>query len=169
MKSLPKEWLILAVIAITIAVIALLDWNKSSSQPSQTNNSNLGIKDTSDGGKTTILTPPRWSNQNSAKQEKEEANVTVEVEYLAVKSDGKNITFNIALNTHSVNLDSFDFQKDIVLEKDGKSTTPSKISTNGGGHHRSSEIVFPNTSPPFTIVLKNLANINRREFLFEKL
>lgn len=152
MKSLPKEWLILVVIAITIAVIVLLDWNKSSSQPNQTNNSNL-------------------TNNSLSKQEKEEANVTAGVEYLAAKSDGKNIVFNIVLNTHSVELDSFDFQKDIVLEKnpEASGSNPVKVTTNGSGHHRSAEVTFEKTSPPFTIVLKNLANINRREFLFEKL
>lgn len=145
-----KEWFILTVIAVIIAVIAISDWNKSSSAPNQTNNSNL-------------------TNNSLSKQEKEEANVTVLVEYLAAKSDDKTMTFKVSLDTHSVELDSFDFEKDIFLEAGGKISNPVKIITSGSGHHRSAEVTFEKTSPPFTIVLKNLVNINRREFLFEKL
>lgn len=135
-----KEWLILLVIALLITIIVIIDWSKFSPKSNQTNESNSTNSD-----------------------------VTVAVEYLKDKSDDKNMVFTVTIDTHSVNLDAFNFEKDIVLEKDGKSTAPSKATTNGGGHHRSGEIVFPNTSPPFTMVLKNLANINRREFLFEKL
>ncbi len=153
LKNIPKEWLILLVIALLITIIVIIDWSKSSSKPNQANKSNL------------------TNDQTVSRQEKEEANVTVVVEYLKDKSDDKNITFAVLLDTHSVDLNSFDFQKDIVLEKNPRASgsNPTKVTTNGSDHHRSGEIVFPNTPPPFILVLKNIANINRREFLFEKL
>lgn len=152
-----KEWLFLIVIALLITIIAFSDWQKSSRlnrDKSQISSSSVSV-----------------DIQSGNKQEKEETNVTVVVEYLAAKSDEKTMTFAVSLDTHSVNLDSFDFQKDIVLEKNPRASgsNPTKVTTNGSDHHRSGEIVFPNTPPPFTLVLKNIANINRREFLFEKL
>lgn len=152
-KKLPLEWVILGIIALLIAIIAISDWNKSSNtKPQGSSSVTIDIK-------------------SGTKQEKEEANVTVVVEYLKDKSDSKTMTFAVSLDTHSVNLDSFDFQKDIVLEKNPRASgsNPTKVTTNGSDHHRSGEIIFPNTSPPLTLVLKNIANINRREFLFEKL
>ena len=155
MKSLPKEWIILIVIVIIIAIIAISDWQKSSRlnrDKPQISSSSVSV-----------------DIKSGNKQEKEEANVTVVVEYLKDKSDDKNMTFAVSLDTHSVDLNSFDFQKDISLEAGTKSSNPTEVTTNGSDHHRSGEIIFKKTPPPFTLALKNIANINRREFLFEKL
>lgn len=76
------------------------------------------------------------------KQEKEENNVTVIVEYIPEKSDSFNSVFSITLDTHSANLDAFDFQKDVFLGKDGKGSLPMIVNESGGGHHRKAEITF---------------------------
>ena len=141
MKSLPKEWIILIVIVIIIAIIAISDWQKSSRlnrDKPQISSSSVSV-----------------DIKSGNKQEKEEANVTVVVEYLKDKSDDKNMTFAVSLDTHSVDLNSFDFQKDIVLEKNPRASgsNPTKVTTNGSDHHRSGEIVFPNTPSPFTLIL----------------
>lgn len=163
MKQIPKEWLVLIIIAVLVIGISLFEWNKTSPQNQKRD------KDTSDGVLSEVEgTPPRWSNQKATRKEKEENNVTVIIEYLPDQPQSS-LIFRIALDTHSVNLDAFDFGNDITLEKDGKSFSPTLLKQEGGGHHRSAEVNFPTTDTPFTIIVKNLSNIPKREFYFEKL
>lgn len=157
MKKLSKEWLVLILIAILVIEIGVLEWKK-----------------------TAVKTPQGWQAESrdspgvekqgktTTRLEKEENSVTVIIEYLPNQSQSS-LIFRTALDTHSVDLDSFDFTKDITLEKDGKSVSPSLVKQEGSDHHRSAEINFPQTSLPFTIVFKNLSNVPRREFNFEKL
>lgn len=140
MKNIPKEWLALLVIIILTLGIGIYDWNKTQ------------LKE--------------GSGQSSIKLEKEEGDVTVVVEYLKDKSTANNMIFQITLDTHSVNLDAFDFQKEITLEKGGESFSPKVISQEGSVHHRKAEIYFEKASVPFEVVVMNLSDIPRREFVF---
>lgn len=105
--------------------------------------------------------------QNISRLEKEENNVTVAVTYLPQKSDGKSIAFEVTLDTHSVDLSSFNFQKDVILEASGKTKTPQKVKEEeGAAHHQKAKITFEKTKPPFNIIILNLENIPRRQFQF---
>lgn len=160
-KNIPKEWLILIIIVLLTLGIGIFQWNQTNPVSQNSGQDTSGV----------ILNEVKGSPDGGGiqKLEKGEGNVTVLVEYLAEKSNKSNMVFRIALDTHSVDLDSFDFRKDINLEKDGQSFPPQLVSQEGSGHHRSAEITFPITSTPFNIVVKNLSNIPRREFSFEKL
>ncbi len=155
MKNFPKEWLALLTIAILVIGISTFEWQKNKVKDTSEVILNE-VKGSSDGGGT------------SKRLEKEENNVTVIIEYLPDKSSSQ-LSFRMALDTHSVELDAFDFAKDVALEKDGKSISPTLLKQEGSGHHRSAELNFPTTNTPFTIVVKNLSNIPRREFSFQKL
>lgn len=147
MKQIPKEWLALIIIVILVVGISIFELRKSSAPtPNKANSSNL-------------------TNNAVTRLEKEENNVTVIIEYLPNQSQSS-LIFRVALDTHSVDLDSFDFAKDIALDKEGKSASSTLLKQEGSGHHRSAEITFPQTSFPFTIIFKNLSNIPRREFYF---
>lgn len=99
-------------------------------------------------------------------QEKEEGNISVSVRYLSGKSDKNQTAYSISLNNHIVSLDSFNFQKTVTLEKDGKTYFPVSVATEGEGHHRKADLVFKSVGTPLTIVILNLGGIPRREFLF---
>lgn len=149
LTKIPKIYLFLGLVILLIAFISLFELNSSKTTSSPQN-----------------LGPSANINPSSNKLEKEEGNVTVIVEYLPEKSDENSSTFLITLDTHSVDLDVFDFQKDVFLGKDGRGSLPIKVSPSGIGHHRKAEVAFKKTATPFSIVLSNLAAISKREFQF---
>lgn len=141
MKTISKEWLILIIIAIVVIAIGIFQWNK-----------------------TSIL--DRRSSPDGEVISKEEAEVIVQVEYLKNKSLNTSMVFQIALDTHSVNLDEFDFQKDIRILKDGKSFPPLSAIAGGADHHRNAEVTFKKEATPYAIVIYDLAGIKERKFVF---
>lgn len=57
----------------------------------------------------------------------------------------EDLEFEVKLDTHTVNLDKFDFEKGILLMDDkGKTYKPSSTETSGSGHHREAEVYFKN-------------------------
>lgn len=97
-------------------------------------------------------------------QSESSADVEVTAKYLG------NNQFEIALNTHSVDLSDFDFSKSVTLKNKNSeletiSTTPVSDSP---PHHRTFTLVFPKFSFPVTLVIKNLGGIPERKLIFEK-
>lgn len=148
LNKIPKEYLLLFFVIFLIITFSIYDWQSTS------NSENAKI----------IKQSP-----SNLKLEKEEADVTASVEYLKEKSDNKEIAFSIALDTHSVNFNSFIFSKDITLEKDQQLLLPLSSNESGSGHHRKAELSFAKVNTPFTIVIRNVSDIKRREFFIEKL
>lgn len=95
--------------------------------------------------------------------------VSVEINYLSGKSDESKIVFEISLNTHSVDLDDIDFQKAVVMEKDGQTFIPLDVEISGSGHHRSAELSFPGVGVPLKIVFLGSKEIEKKEFEFIEL
>lgn len=94
---------------------------------------------------------------------------SVEINYLAGKSGENKFVFEISLNTHAVDLDDIDFQKAVVMEKDGQTFLPRAVETSGSGHHRSAELSFPGVGVPLKIVFLGTVEIEKKEFEFNKL
>lgn len=93
--------------------------------------------------------------------------VTVAVTYVS-PSNNESPRFQVALNTHSVGLDSYDF-KTLALLQDGtgKTYSPTKVENKGGGHHREVTLTFPKISPEakrIEIVIKDIAGVKERTF-----
>lgn len=93
--------------------------------------------------------------------------VTAKVTYLNPKSNDEP-RFQVVLDTHSVNLDAYDFKRITVLgDGTGKTYPPTKVENKGGGHHRQVILTFPKMSPDakrVEIVIKDVAGVKERTF-----
>lgn len=96
--------------------------------------------------------------------------VTVKVTLLDSKTDG-DLRFQVALDTHSVNLDSYDLKSATVLRDDvGKAYLPKAIENKGSGHHRQSTLVFgkiTNGTKRLELVIKDVAGVKERIFRWD--
>ena len=95
--------------------------------------------------------------------------VSVEANYLPGKSEGDKIAFEVALNTHSVNLNDIDFQKTVVMQVGGKTFASLTAKVSGADHHRSAELIFSMAGVPLKIIFLGTEAVERKEFEFEKL
>ena len=96
--------------------------------------------------------------------------VTVKVTY--VNPQGKeDARFDIALDTHSVNLDAYDLKALSVLRDEaGNTYEPSRIENKGSGHHRQVIVVFPKPSGEvgkLELVIKDVAGVKERVFRWD--
>lgn len=125
-----------AVIALTTLVVALgvlWVWNN--------------VRSTERGGNTSGTAP-----SGAAIQTNEGGQVTITVTWQG-KSAGP--VFSVEMDTHTVDLDSYNLQQLAVLRLDqGQEIAPSSWNTLAGGHHRRGTLAFPSTRPNGTPVIK---------------
>ncbi|MBI4674548.1 MAG: hypothetical protein HY741_23125 [Chloroflexi bacterium] len=118
-----------------------------------------------------ITNPPaKTSNSFFEAQTVEGGSVTVEVVPRVLKL-GAPLEFEIAMNTHSVDLDA-DMTKSAVLSDDaGNEYTPTAWDgPSGGGHHRSGTLKFPalkGNTKAVTLFVKNIAGVPERVFKWQ--
>lgn len=68
--------------------------------------------------------------------------VTIDVEWLGL--DNGLLTFHVAMNTHSVELDGYDLMNLSMLRDDmGNEYSPESWDSRPGGHHRKGTLTFP--------------------------
>jgi hypothetical protein len=97
-------------------------------------------------------------------QEKSEAGVTAKV-----TQEGRDGTlkFTIALETHTVALDTYKLDEIVVLRAGGKEQSGRVVSQEGSGHHRSAVVEFNNPgTKEVEIVIKGVAGVPERVFRF---
>jgi hypothetical protein len=103
----------------------------------------------------------------SAKQSVPGGGVTVDVTFL--KERGEAPTFQVVLDTHSVNLDGYRFEE-IVRLRDGQGgeLPPAAVEeAKGSGHHREVTVRFawPEPKPKtLELVVKGVAGVSERAF-----
>ncbi|HEX2916393.1 MAG TPA: hypothetical protein VH186_36870 [Chloroflexia bacterium] len=97
--------------------------------------------------------------------------VTVKATWQGV---GSGLTFQVSLDTHSVDLDSYDLARMAVLRTaEGQEVKPNGWEAAKGGHHRSGTLTFPVTAPDgrkllgpdtrsFELVLKGVGGVPER-------
>jgi len=127
-------------------------------------------------GGSVAAKPPEGAQQPQASgstQTSEGGAVTVEVTWQG-RSAGP--VFRVAMDTHSVDLDSYDLMKLAVLRIDqGQELRPSGWDAPPGGHHRSGTLTFPVNAPdgspligPNTrtieLVIRGVAGVPERVF-----
>ena len=95
--------------------------------------------------------------------------VSVEINYLAGKSDASEIVFEVSLNTHSVDLNDIDFKKTVVMLSGGETFYPLETETFGADHHRSAELIFSMAGVPLKIIFLGTEAVERKEFEFKEL
>ena len=96
--------------------------------------------------------------------------VTVKVTYL--NPQGTDDTrFQVALDTHSVNLDGYDLKNLSLLRDDaGQSYQATKVENKGSGHHREITLIFPKPSDGtkrFELVIQDIAKVKERSFSWD--
>ncbi|HEX9271951.1 MAG TPA: hypothetical protein VGA01_07035 [Candidatus Binatia bacterium] len=93
--------------------------------------------------------------------------VTVKVTYLDSKTSNE-VLFQVVLDTHSVNLDSYDLKTLTVLRDDtGKTYLPKEVENKGSGHHREATLIFPKLSSEakrLEIAIKDVGGMKERTF-----
>ena len=104
-------------------------------------------------------------------QEAEAASVTVKVTYKNPDM-GKGPVFDVVLDTHSADLDGYDFVKIIVMRDDaGRVYNPALVSSKGTGHHREASLEFKDADTSaakyIELVVKGVAGVEERVFKFE--
>jgi len=96
--------------------------------------------------------------------------VTVKVTYVH-SQEADEARFEVVLDTHSVNLDSYDLKALSLLRDDtGKTYQPIRVENKGSGHHREITAVFPKpsaTAKRLEVVIKDVAGIKERSFIWD--
>ena len=96
--------------------------------------------------------------------------VTAKVTYLNPQGT-EDTRFEISLDTHSVDLDSYDLKALSLLRDDaGKVYQPTKVENKGSGHHRQLVLVFPKPAPGnkrLELVVKDVAGVKERSFVWD--
>lgn len=97
-------------------------------------------------------------------------NVTASAKYERAKSTAEQIVFTVALNTHSVDLSSFNPAQDILLRassSEGGKGTLVEDPSGQSSHHRSFQLSFPRPKgDQVTIIVRNVAGVAQRELPF---
>jgi hypothetical protein len=95
--------------------------------------------------------------------------VTVKATYLAQSAHESR--FSVALDTHSVNLESYDLKTLSVLRDDtGLTMQPTGAENKGSGHHREIILTFPRPSMDrkwLELVIKDVAGVKERVFRWD--
>src|SRR3989344_3120369 len=77
--------------------------------------------------------------------------------------------FNVALDTHSVDLSAFDFSASVKLKTAGSElSTASVTPVSDAAHHRSAILTFPSVAGPFTIIISDLVDTSPVSLFFER-
>ena len=96
--------------------------------------------------------------------------VTVKVTYLNPQ-DTDDVRFQVVLDTHSVDLDSYDLKNLSVLRDDaGQSYQATKVENKGSGHHREITLIFPKLSAgtkQLELVIQDIAKVKERAFRWD--
>jgi hypothetical protein len=96
--------------------------------------------------------------------------VTVKVTYLNPQGT-EDARFEISLDTHSVDLDSYDLKAlSSLRDGAGRAYQPSNVENKGSGHHRQVVLVFPKPAPGSSrieLVIKDIAGVKERSFVWD--
>ena len=96
--------------------------------------------------------------------------LTIKVTYLDSKITD-DLRFQVVLDTHSVNLDSYDLKTVSVLRDDaGNTYSPTAVENKGSGHHRETTVSFAKVASGtkrVELVIKDVAGVKERIFRWD--
>jgi len=96
--------------------------------------------------------------------------VTVKVTHLNPEAKDE-ARFQVVLDTHSVNLDSYDLKVlSLLRDGTGKEYQPEQVENKGSGHHREVVLSFPKPPPAnkrLELVIKGIAGVKERAFRWD--
>lgn len=159
-----RKTIILSIFVVAIFVAGFFLWNglKNSNQETsqQASENKVGSQ----------------VDENALVRSNEGGSVSMDVTFEnPVTKEKDSLVFEVAMNTHSVNLDTYDLAKLAVLKtSDGREFTNFTKETQGMGHHKTISlkiknkgIITPKTKS-LTLVLKDVAGVPSREFNWER-
>ncbi len=105
---------------------------------------------------------------NGLVQTSAEGSVTIDIEW--AKAEGSTLSFNVDMNTHSVDLDPYDLRKLAILRDDtGNEYRAASWDSAPGGHHRQGVLTFPlpqsikeGKAKYLELVIQNVAGVRER-------
>lgn len=105
-------------------------------------------------------------------QEKTAGAVTVNATFKnpGVIGGKEGLVFNLNLDTHTADLDTFNFGEGVILRDDmGKTYKPTTVEPTGSGHHRSALLRFTNPGEvkSLELVVKDLSGVKETVFKWE--
>jgi hypothetical protein len=104
---------------------------------------------------------------NPLTQENSEGGVTVSVTPLQIDPGASEYKFEVATNTHTVDMASFDPASQIMIQDaQGNLISSTTLERAGSGHHQSMTIFFPNVPKPWKLIVRNLSGVPLREFVW---
>ena len=134
----------------------------------------LGVWNTFIPANTADIAPAAATASGGTTQTNDGGQVTIKATWNGVSTGP---VFDIALNTHAVDLDGFDLAQLAVLRVDGREIQPAGWNAPKGGHHRSGTLSFPVTGgdgrPLITantrsieLVIRDVAGVPERNFVW---
>lgn len=148
-----------------VLVIVIL---KSGDRQLQLNASNVAAP-----AGTPVTAESKLSLGSEATQKSEGGDVTVSITW---QGPGAGMVFDVAMDTHVVDLDGYDLSRLVVLRTtDGRETPPLRWDAPKGGHHRKGALIFSDValdSKPFItadtrgieLVIYDVAGVAQRSF-----
>jgi hypothetical protein len=105
---------------------------------------------------------------NKLVRQDDQGAVKVSATYIVSKDgEGNNVSFQLALDTHSVNLGEYDLEKISFIQFDEKEPVAGGVwASTGSGHHFKGKITFNRQIPPGTqkirLLIRGVANVKER-------
>ncbi len=99
--------------------------------------------------------------------------VTIDVEWLTEEKNS--LVFDVAMNTHSVQLDDYDLKQLAVLrDGEGSEFRPTSWDSASGGHHRNGRLTFAlpdslrqSKAKSIVLIIRDVAGVAERVFEWE--
>ena len=109
---------------------------------------------------------PKSTLRGESKSDNGEGDVTVMADF--IEKSGK-LVFNVYIDTHTVDLSSFNPSGQISLEgNDGVVISPERAESSGSGHHLEFTLYFPKVEGTIRLVVRDLGGVPRREILWPR-
>ena len=153
-------WYIWAVLLVALALLARVA---------------LGVWNTLTPGNTANVVPAAATASGGATQTNDGGQVTVKATWNGLNAGP---VFEVALDTHAVDLDGLDLAQLAALRVDGgREVRPSGWDAPTGGHHRSGRLTFPTTTADgkplisadtrsIELVIRDVAGVGERVFVW---
>lgn len=120
-----------------------------------------------------ITRPPKNVNSGSiaavrgeSKSDNGEGGVTMKAEFA---ESAEQLVFEVALDTHFVDLSSVNPKAQFSLEQDdGEVITVERAESSGGEHHQEITLYFPKVKGNVRLVARDIAGVPRREIVWPR-
>ncbi len=163
-----KRVLIPAIVVTLALILAACSGSTGPAAPAASASSSI----------TSPTAPAASASDNAASsaanltQTNDEAAVMVRVTPLNLGDpSAATLDFEIALDTHSVDLDAYDLKVlSLLRDEAGKSYQPAQVENKGSGHHREITIIFSKPAPgtkKLELLIKDIAGVKERSFRWD--